>query len=237
MNKTEQNGTDRLSLNQRMELLQSTVGFEDLSREDLLPMAEVSRCRPYRRNQYIFYEGDPAVNYHVVARGRVRLCKLSLNGKIFTTTVADRGDTLNAVVLFDAGPRFLSAQALEDCLILWLPREAFVSFVLEHPKVAVKIITILGRGAESIYERTLDIVSEKVEQRVINILFMLYYKFGNPLKITNRELADLAGTTTETAIRVVRLLCKDDVIQTARGQIRISDPSHLKTLGRGPFWA
>ena len=236
MNKPVTNEVELSNLEQRMELLQSTVGFEELSRQDLLPLAEKSRFRSYNRNQFIFYEGDPAEDYHIVARGRVRLCKLSANGKIFTTTVTDRGDALNAVVLFDGSPRFLSAQALEDCVVLSMPRETFVSFVLSRPEVAVRIITILGRGAKSINERILDIVAERVEQRVINILFMLYYKFGNPLKITNRELADLAGTTTETAIRVVRQLCKDGVVQTSRGQIRITSPSLLETVGRGPFW-
>jgi CRP-like cAMP-binding protein len=236
VNKAAKQSGARMNLEDRLDLLQITGGLSKMSRSELLPLAKIAKERLYPRNQYIFHEDDPATEFHVVASGRVRLCKLSAQGKIFTTMVADRGYTLNAVTLFDSSPRFLSAQAMEDSLIVHLPKDVFVSFVAGHPAVALEIITLLGRGTKSIFERTLDIVAERVEQRVINILLMLYSKYGDTLRLTNRELADMAGTTTETAIRVMGQLSKDGMIQTSRGRVRIISPDLLQTLGRGPFW-
>ena len=228
---------NHMSLDERLDLLQITGGFEALDREQLVALAQKAQSRVYRAKQYVFYEDDPAEDFHVVAKGQVRLCKLSSQGKIFTAMVADRGYTLNAVVLFDHSPRFLSAQTLEDSLIMSLPRKEFVSFVEARPQTALKIITLLGRGTKSIYERTLDMVTERVEQRIINILFMLFGKYGHTLRLTNRELADLAGITTETSIRVMGQLSKDGMIKTSRGRVHIVDPSLLESLGRGPYWA
>ena len=87
-----------------------------------------------------------------------------------------------------------------------------------------------GKGLDSEYERILDLIGETVEQRLCNFLFSLSVKFGTTLSLTREELGDLAGTTTETAIRVLSRLKAADIISSSRGKIIILNQTKLQAL-------
>lgn len=226
-----------MKLNEKIAILHKTLGFEDLPSDQLAPLAELSFIRFYQKGEYIFHEGDAPLYFKVVVEGLVKLSKSTESGKTYTAVMGWPGDTLNAVTLFEELPRFLSAQAIRASSILCIKNTDFVDFVFQHPPVALNIIKTLGRLVQTSYERILDMVAEKTEQRVINMLFMLYKKFGPTLHFTNQEMADLVGTTTETTIRIMGQLRKQGIVQSARGRIKIVNPAALEELGRGPFWA
>ncbi|WP_056009616.1 Crp/Fnr family transcriptional regulator [Dethiosulfatarculus sandiegensis] len=230
-------GSNNVELNQKIAILNKTLGFEELDPDQLANLAELSSIRFYKKGEYIFHEGDTPRYFKVVVEGLVKLSKSTESGKAYTAVMGWPGDTLNAVTLFEDLPRFLSAQAIRTSTILCLKKTDFVDFVFQHPTVALRIIKILGHLVQTSYERILDMVAEKAEQRIINMLFMLYKKFGHTLNFTNQELADLVGATTETTIRIMGQLRKQGIVQSARGRIQIADPVALEKLGRGPFWA
>ena len=226
-----------MNLEEKVKVLKGSIGLSEAGQLEIEELARKAEVRHYQKGEYIFQEDDPPDYFQVVARGRVKESKLSSSGKSFTAIIADRGDTLNAVVLFSGKPRFLTAQAMDDVTLVCLKRRDFVDFVRDHPAVALKIIGILGDLVQTSYERILDLVGERVEQRVINVLFMLHSKFGPDLDFTNRELGELSGTTTETTIRVMGELKARGILASSRGRIRIIDQEALARLGRGPFWA
>jgi CRP-like cAMP-binding protein len=78
-------------------------------------------------------------------------------------------------------------------------------------------------------------MGEPVKQRLLNVLYMLYSKFGPILKFTNHDLANLAGTTTETANRVMGRLRHQGIIETHYGEVHIHNHKELENLSRGPF--
>ena len=225
----------KLNFKQRLKLFCETLGFKGIKSEVLEVIADMSFSRLYARGEYIFHEGDSPDYFHVVDKGRVKVSISTPDGKNLTAIVAVRGDTLNAVALFENMARFLTAQAMDETTVVQVKRDDFVSFVYNHPDVALNIIAILGRLIHSSYERALGMVDQSVEQRVVNVLFMLFLKFGKILKFTNREIADLAGTTTETTIRVMRSLRQSGSIKSSRGQIEIIDHAGLKRLSKGYF--
>jgi len=87
----------------------------------------------------------------------------------------------------------------------------------------------------SAHERLMDMVGERAAQRILNVLNMLCSKFGTTLSFTSEELADLAGTTTETTIRVMSQLKKSGLVSSSRGKICILDEANLKHLSYGPY--
>ena len=226
----------RLDVEACVDLLGVAMGFEGVGTEAREELAQRSFGRRFEKGEFIFHEEDSPDYFHVVAEGRVRVSSMTPSGKRFTAVVADRGATLNAVVLFDAVPRFLSAQTLEEALVLFTPRQDFLDFVMKYPKVAVNIITVLGRLLQSGYKRTMDLMEERAEQRIINVLYVLFKRFGDTLKFTNKEIAELAETTTETTIRTMRHFRESGLIQSKWGVIRIVDPARLEKQSAGFLW-
>jgi CRP/FNR family transcriptional regulator len=104
----------------------------------------------------------------------------------------------------------------------------------EHPTIAIRITTLMAQRLNSEYERIVDIVGEEVELRLVHSLCILASKLGTTLSLTRQELANFAGTTTETTIRVLsRLKTKGVIAGSAnRGEIVITNLAKLQNYTR-----
>ncbi|HKI48421.1 MAG TPA: Crp/Fnr family transcriptional regulator, partial [Desulfobacteria bacterium] len=137
---------------------------------------------------------------------------------------------------FSSVPRPLCAEALEDAVVIHVKREDFANFCYENPAVMHNIIVILGRAVDSANSRILDMMEMRVEKRLLKVLLTLYQKFGETLDFTSNELAELAGTTTESTLRVMARLRQAGIIQTRRGQIQILKAENLINVGSESMW-
>jgi CRP/FNR family transcriptional regulator, nitrogen oxide reductase regulator len=223
------------NLDSKIAVFRQSPIFAHLSEDEFRKIADLARPHHYAKGEFVFLEGDPPHFCHVVQEGRVKLFKQSFSGKIFTVKVASCGDTLHAVVLFEGEPRWATAQAMDQVTLLRIKREEFISFVANRFGILMKMIGILGEQAHSAHERLIDMVGERAEQRLLNVLNMLCSKFGTILSFTSEELADLAGTTTETTIRVISQLKKSALISSSRGKIVILDEAKLRRCSDGPY--
>jgi CRP/FNR family transcriptional regulator len=183
----------------------------------------------FAKGSFIFTEGDPSNFFYVVYDGLVQIYKTSGSGKNVTFTIAGRGDTLTASAL-SIDYYFVSAQAMQDVTVLRIGRKEFLAFLSKHISVAMGIIELMAQRLNTEYERIVDIVGEEVELRLVHSLCLLSCKFGSTLTLTRQELANFAGTTTETTIRVLSKLKKKGVISCSatRGEIVISDLARLQ---------
>jgi CRP/FNR family transcriptional regulator, nitrogen oxide reductase regulator len=224
-----------MDLNDRIQVFRKSASFADFSDDVLKEIAELAVAARFKKGEFVFREEDASAFFDIVRSGRVKLFKQSPSGKHFIAYVACENEPLCGVVLFMGTPHFLSAQATDEVTILRVKREDYLSFVKRHPSTTLKIIGILGRMVASNYDRMIDVVGERVEQRVFNVLFMLSNKFGNTLSFTCEEVADLSGTTTETVIRIMARLKALRILQTSRGKIRILNLAELRNQSRGPF--
>lgn len=227
--------TQKGNHNRKLEVFKQSPIFAHLNEDELTEIIGLSTPCHFAKGEFIFHEGDFPDFCYVIQEGRVKIFKESFSGKVFTVKVADRGDTLHAVVLFEGKPRWASAQAMDDVTLLRIRRDNFMSFVTNRLSILMKIIGILGEQAHSAHERLIDFVGERVEQRLLNVLNMLCNKFGTTLFFTCEELADLAGTTTETVIRTMNKLKKSGLISSSRGKIRILDEERLHHSSDGPY--
>jgi CRP-like cAMP-binding protein len=124
---------------------------------------------------------------------------------------------------------------MNETSVLSVPRKEFLSFVKKYPALTMRIIPILGGVINSTYERLADFVGDTVHQRVLNVLYLLYSKFGTILPVTREEIADMAGTTTETAIRALSRLRDLGIIDSRRGRIGILDEAKLRDVSRRSY--
>jgi CRP-like cAMP-binding protein len=217
----------------KLEALQKCRIFRGLRASEIRELAAIATPVQYEKGAFIFNDGDPAEFFYFAQQGLIKLHKGSASGKNITFVIATIGDTLNAAAL-SVKKHFLSAQAITEATVLRVPRKDFWAFEARNPSIAENIIGLTAEALDIEYTRIVDIIGEEVELRVVHSLFALANKFGTNLHLKREELANYAGTTTETAIRVLSKLRKKGIIScsSGRGAIDISDLSRLQNYKR-----
>jgi CRP/FNR family transcriptional regulator len=216
------------------QLLKRSFIFSELSEKELAELADLAARRSFAPGEFVFWEGDAPDSFYIVIEGRVKVLKHSSLGKEFIIAFFGPGEIFGEVAVFQDRPYPASAQAAADTKVLRIRREDFLSFVAQRPQVVLRIISVLGERLRDAQGRLKDLAGERVEQRLARTLLMLSAKLGATLPFTRQEIADMAGTTTETAIRFISRLKDGGIIRSARGSITILDKTKLRLLSEGP---
>ena len=225
-----------LSLEDRTELFRHAWGFQGLSDPQIREIAEQALVRGFKKGEMIFDLDEPCEYFYIVSQGLIKVSMCSPSGTRITYLLAGRGEPLNLVGPFTGTPRFLSAEALQDSAVACIRREDFVSYAFKYPQVVKSIISILGNAIDSANARIIDMMEKRVEQRIIKVLYTLYKKFGATLHFTSTEIAELAGTTTESTLRAMGRLREMGAISSSRGETNILEPSQLECLNNETLW-
>jgi len=216
------------------QLLKRSFIFSELSEKELAELAGLAARRSFATGEFVFWEGDAPDSFYIVIEGRVKVLKHSSLGKEFIIAFFGSGEMFGEVAVFQDRPYPASAQAAADTKVLRIRREDFLSFVAQRPQVVLRIISVLGERLRDAQGRLKDLAGERVEQRLARTLLMLSAKLGATLPFTRQEIADMAGTTTETAIRFISRLKDGGIIRSERGRITILDKTKLRLLSEGP---
>jgi len=218
----------------KVQVLKNSTIFSSLDDEEIAELAGLATERVFHTNEFIFWDGDAPVWFYMVAEGRVKVLKHSSQGKEFVIAFFQPGEMFGEVAVFGNKPYPASAQAAAETRVLGIRREDLSSFITQRPEVALRIINVLGERLRDAQGRLRDIAGERVEQRLARTLIMLSSKLGSTLPFTRQELADMAGTTTETAIRVMSHFKDEGIIRSVRGKTLILDEAKLSSLSEGP---
>lgn len=228
--------TEPVRFEKKIALFSRTALFDGLSPRAQMDLAEIAGSRQYGKNDIVFQSQAPCDAFLLVAQGLIRVCRYSATGKRLTYLLAGPGEPLNLVGPFTGAPRDYVAEAATDTTIVSVDRKAFSEFAFHHPQLIINVIDILGQAVDSSNSRILDMQDKKVVQRLRRVLHTLSKKFGPVLKFTATEIADLAGTTTESVLRVLSVLRQDGIIAKRRGQIDILDPQALIDTEYEDLW-
>ena len=208
--------------------------FSSLNEDELAELSKFAVERNFKPEEFVFWEGDAPDYFYVVVEGRIKVLKYSSLGKEFIIAFFGLGEMFGEVAVFESKPYPASAQAVSEARVLGIKKDDFLSFLSTRPQVALGIISVLGGRLRDAQSRLKDLAGERVEQRLARILLMLSSKLGSTLPFTRQEIADMAGTTTETAIRVMSHLKERGIIRSVRGKIIILDETKLRLLSEGP---
>ncbi len=218
----------------KVEVLQRSLIFSGLNEGELAELAGMATEHSFMPGEFIFWEGDAPDRFYIVREGKIKVLKHSSLGKDFIIAFFSPGEMFGEVAVFENKTYPASAQAAVETKVLAINGPNFLSFLTAHPTVALRIISILGGRLRDAQSRLRDLAGERVEQRLVTILLMLFSKFGPTLPFTRQEIADMSGTTTETAIRVLSRLKNGGIIRSTRGKIVIINETKLKLLSEGP---
>ncbi|MFC1966328.1 Crp/Fnr family transcriptional regulator [Chloroflexota bacterium] len=218
----------------KAQIIKGSTIFSSLNDDELDELAKLAIERNIMSSEFIFWDGDTPEWLYIVAEGKVKVIKHSSQGREFIIAFFGPGEMFGEVAVFENKPYPASAQAAAKTKIVGIKREDFLSFLASRPQVALKIINVLGGRLRDAQNRLRDIAGERVEQRLASVLLMLSSKLGFTLPFTRQELADMVGTTTETAIRVTSHLKDRGIIRSLRGKVIILDKEKLRLLSEGP---
>lgn len=216
------------------EILKKSLIFSGLSEDDLAEFAEIVVERRFEAEEFVFWDGDDPEWLYIMAEGKVKVFKHASSGKEFIIAFFGPGEMFGEVAVFENKPYPASAQAVSETKVLGIKRGEFLTFLASRPEVALRIIQVLGGRLRDAQSRLRDIAGERVDQRVASVLLMLSSKLGSEIPFTRQDIADMSGTTTETAIRVMSRLKDRGIIRSVRGKTVILDETKLRLLSEGP---
>ncbi|HEX9920212.1 MAG TPA: Crp/Fnr family transcriptional regulator [Candidatus Methylomirabilis sp.] len=215
--------------------------FSSLSDKELaevvVPLFQEER---YREDEYLFYEGDPPQGLFILREGKVKIIKHSTRGKDTILRLLGPEEMFGEVASLDGGPYPASAQALEDTVVFHLSQRDFLRLLQGYPSIALRVIEDLGRKLRDAHDLIRALTTETVEKRIATVLLKLAEKLGKVeergirlrIHLSRQDLADMAGTTIETAIRVLSKFTKDRLLTKEGKNIIILDRAALAALSR-----
>lgn len=222
------------------EVRSSSPFFRRLARQDLDKVAGIAIAKTYEKGETIFYEGEAPAYIHTIVRGRVKITKGSPSGREVILEIFGGGDPLGAVVAYEGLPYPASAIAQERTHCLLLPRADFFDLLATRPSVVQGFLSGMARRIVELTRRIPEVAGGRVETRFALLFLKLGEKLGRlegletfiPVALTRQELADLTGTTVETAIRVMSRWSKEGVVETAHEGFRVRDRATIERLAR-----
>jgi CRP/FNR family transcriptional regulator len=187
--------------------------FQDLPRKDLEDLIAIVVDQVFKRGQIIFSEGDEGKGFYVVISGRVKIFKLSPEGKEQILHIFGPGEPFGEVPVF-AGKCFpANAEAIEESRIFYFPRDAFFDLINKSPSLAMNMLAVLSRRLHQFTALIEDLSLKEVPGRLSAYLIYLSEQqksTGNlTLDISKSQLASLLGTIPETLSRILARMTRE----------------------------
>lgn len=219
------------SLEQRVDMLSHNPYFATLPSSALKELAAETQLRVYDKDEVIFLEGEECAGLFIIQQGRVKLSKISPNGREMIFKTLDQGATFNEVPVFDAGHHTVTATALEGCQ-LWVVSPTRIREMLTHyPQMGKAVILNLAKNLRMFVELVHNLSLYQVTQRLARYLLELpidSVSGKRVKKVTQVQLAAQLGTVREVLARGLKELERAGAIRVTREKIEVLDEDKLR---------
>jgi CRP-like cAMP-binding protein len=184
--------------------------FSGVSSEVLTLIASLLIERRFPKHKTIVEEGAPGDYMYIISEGRVKVTKLSGDGREKILELLEVGDFFGEMSLFDEAPRSASVKAMSDVRILALARNDFLRLLSRSPDLALSVIQELTRRLRQVDEQASSLSFQRVKERTMGLIVRLAKDASShegrrktPV-LTHQQIADMIGTSRETVTRAVK---------------------------------
>jgi CRP/FNR family transcriptional regulator len=217
-------------------LLRRVPAFSPLTQHDLERVAEVAVPRRFGPGETVFREGDESNTCYIVRAGLARAVREHSDGRSITLANFGPGDIFGELAMFDNERRSATVETVEGSEVIAILGGDMRRLLREHPDIAVKLLAALGRRLRETNERLARQSFQTVQSRVASVLAQLVSaqtSDGEAAKdvlitSTQADLAQLAGSSRESASRFLAVLERAGVISQGRGRLTVHDPLALE---------
>ena len=212
--------------------------FANLSPDDLRRVADIASMRRFEKKESVFREGERAEGFFVVAEGRVKVFKLSEDGKEQVLHLIGPGQSFAEATIFEGGTYPAHAEALESSDLVFLPKRPFTDLLERNPRIALRMMASLSRWVKRMTDLVESIALRDVETRLVRYLSDELSGRGVAIKdgtvyeldVSKNVLASRLGTVPETFSRTLKKLQEEGKIRVKGKQIRILKADSLFSL-------
>lgn len=225
----------------RLEKLNMVPFFQGLDREALQQVNKKFSASHFAADQPIYYEGEKATLLRVVVYGAVKLIRRTEDGKEILVDMLKPGEYFGSLNELGDDSYSETAIAQSDVCVLAIGNREFRSVLETNPSVAISVLDITTEKLNSAREQIHHLTSLSVEKRIAHILLNLCEKFGEKksvgmllqLPLSRKDLADMAGTSTETASRIMSRFQQERMITSGRQWVAINNADALAEVISG----
>lgn len=207
--------------------------FEGLPRAQLASLAEIAQLKRVAAGQALFEAGQPGTNFYAVVTGKVRVYRAAPSGKEQVLHVFGGGEAFAEVPVFEGKTYPASAQALDDSLLVAIPRKGFVEVLRRDPELALGVMALLSARLRAFVGQIAQLSLKEVPERLAGYLLLLraaQHTDELVLDLPKGQIAAYLGTIPETLSRALKKLADQGLIETSGSRVRLLDPEGLAAL-------
>jgi CRP/FNR family transcriptional regulator len=223
------------------ELLRRCLLFAGLKEEDLKRIRAIASLKQIKKKEILFSDGEEARGFYVILSGRVKLFKVSLEGKEQILHIVGAPDAFAEAALFLEGTYPAFAETMTDCQLLYFPKRDFIQLIERNPQLSINMIVTLShylkRFASLIEELSLKEVSSRIAKYLVDLSMRSSKEGKSPkeveLDLSKTQLALKLGTISETLSRTLAKMKAKRTIDVKKNKIIILNREALEELASG----
>lgn len=210
--------------------------FADLEANDLERVAEVAVPRSFEAEQVLFREGDDSDTCYIVRSGHARAVRSHSDGRSITLASFGPGEIFGELAMFDDERRSATVEAVDDLEVVAVLGADMRRLLRQHPDIATKLLSAVTRRVRDTNERLTRQSFQTVQSRVAQVVSSLVVQARGEgategdveIRLTQNDIAQLAGSARESASRFLAVLERAGIITQGRGRLTVHDPEALE---------
>jgi len=211
--------------------------FEGLTQQQCASLGAIALDRTHQKGQSFFAEGDEGIGFYVILSGKVKIFKLSPEGKEQIFHILEDHEPFGEAAVF-AGEHYpASARALSETRTLFFPRQRFIELISREPTLALSMLALLSRRLRKLTQLVENLSLKEVPGRLAAYLLFLNAQKGSApviaLDISKNQMAGLLGTIPETLSRILKRMTDEKLINADARTISILNEKGLAQLAEG----
>lgn len=218
--------------------LQNIDLFKELTNEEMKTLDRITSMSSVKKKAPIYLPGDPSQQVYLLKSGRVKISRITADGKEITLALLKAGEIFGELEVLDKTPRDTMAEALDDAELCIIQREDFLKILQAKPDLSIRLTKLAGSRLRNIERRIEDLIFRDVPARLAHLLIEMAEEFGQQegagirieVRLTHQDLANLIGSTRETVSTTLGEFKRQGLLQRDGRSILISSPQELTRL-------
>src|SRR6056297_2145732 len=219
-----------------MSIVKEIPFFSLLTDKELELIDAIAVNKKFKKGEYIFFEGESGDKFFIIKEGQVKLNKMIKNGDEQILNIFSNNDIIAEIVAFDKGSYPASAVTMTATEVIVFDQSELENLILKHPSIGIKLLWEMSGRLRRAQQNVRDLALKDSSAKVASLLIFLAEKYGDvrrdkiilDISLTQKEMANMIGSSRETVSRVLGRFENNGLIKTSRKKITIFKPEEIK---------